>query len=227
MDSNYHIWNEAYLNDLDVTEEYILENSCLPKYQWVEDTLMPCDDVQQFIRLRDIRSNLKDFLIGEFNDDCLNNLLLCSENLGNGKTSWAVKLMLTYIEMQKGKLNRVEERLVTVDNYDYCVFCQSVPFLIETKQFSGKKDNYAMYNRLCKTRLAVIDDLGAVPLSQYDYNIIYAIFEKRLFAGLPTIITTNFADRKLAEKELGPRLVDRIWNNSEIIEFKNKGFRGV
>ena len=220
------MWDTEKVNSLDVTEQFILENSYLPKYQWVEDSLRPLDDAVAFKRLAEIRKNLNDFITGNLNDAGYNNLLLCSKNLGNGKTAWAVKLMLTYVEMQKGKLNHIDENKVTVDRYDYCAFCQSVPFLIETKQFNNK-NNYEMYNRLCKTNLAVIDDLGAVPMSQYDYTIIYAIFEKRLFAGLPTIITTNFADRKSAEKELGPRLVDRIWNNSEVIEFKNKGFRGV
>lgn len=220
------MWDTEKVNSLDVTEQFILENSYLPKYQWVEDYLKPLDDAAAFKRLSEIRNNLSDFIVGNLNDAGYNNLLLCSKNLGNGKTAWAVKLMLSYVELQKGKLNNIEDSKVTIDRYDYCAFCQSVPFLIETKQFNNK-NNYEMYNRLCKTNLAIIDDLGAVPMSQYDYTIVYAIFEKRLFAGLPTIITTNFADRKSAEKELGPRLVDRIWNNSEVIEFKNKGFRGV
>lgn len=226
MSYTWHVWNKAQLDSLDATQRFILENSYLPKYQWIEDNLTPGVDDAQFSRLKDIRTNLQEFLTGNLNDKGFNNLVLCSNSLGNGKTSWAIKLMLTYVEMQEGKLNHVDEKLVTMDNYDFCVFCQSVPFLVETKQFNTK-DNYKMFNRLCKTNLAIIDDLGAVPMSQYDYTIIYAILETRLFKGLPTIITTNFADKKYAEKELGPRLVDRIWNNSEIIEFKNRGFRGV
>jgi len=221
------MWDKEKVKNLDVTEQFILENSYLPKYQWVEDCLKPLDDTVAYKRLAEIRENFNDFITGNFNDNGYNNLLLCSKNLGNGKTAWAVKLMLTYVELQKGRLNKIEESKVTIDRYDYCVFCQSVPFLIKTKQFNSNTNNYEMYNRLRKTNLAIIDDLGAVPMSQYDYTIIYAILEERLFAGKPTIITTNFADTQSAEKELGPRLVDRIWNNSEIIEFKNKGFRGV
>lgn len=216
------MWDSEKLKNLDVTEQFILENSYLPKYQWVEDTLTAVDDKAAYKRLSEIRQNLQDFLCSR-----TNNLVLCSKNLGNGKTAWAVKLMLTYIEMQKGKLNNIEESKVTIDRYDYCVFCQSVPFLVEMKQFGNNKPSYDMYHRLCKTQLAVIDDLGVVTMSQYDYNVIYAIIEKRMFAGLPTIFTTNIASEKEAKDVLGPRLVDRIWNNSEIIEFKNRGFRGV
>ncbi len=221
-EANWHVWNKAQLDSLDFTEKFILKNSYLPRYQYIEDNLVPDIDTTQFLRLREIRGNMRNFL-----NSSTNNLVLCSEHLGNGKTSWAVKLMLTYIELQKGKLDYVDENEVNVDNFDYCVFCQSVPFLVEMKQFGNNKKSYEMYQRLCKTNLAVIDDLGAVPMSQYDYNIIYAILERRLFSGLPTIITTNFVSKDLAEKELGVRLADRIWNNSEIIEFKSKGFRGV
>lgn len=218
----FETWNSDKLKNLDFTEKFILNNSYLPKYQWIEDSLKALDDSESFKRLVEIRMDLSRFLSSE-----LNNLVICSNNLGNGKTSWAVKLMLTYIEMQKGKLDYVDEKKINVDNYDYCVFCQSVPFLVEMKQFGSNKKSYEMYQRLCRTNLAIIDDLGAAPMSQYDYNIIYAIFEKRLFEGRPTIVTTNFANKESAEKELGPRLVDRIWSNSEIIEFKNRGFRGV
>lgn len=218
----FETWNGDKLKNLDFTEKFILNNSYLPKYQWIEDSLKALDDSESFKRLVEIRMDLSRFLSSE-----LNNLVICSKNLGNGKTSWAVKLMLTYIEMQKGKLDYVDEKKINVDNYDYCVFCQSVPFLVEMKQFGSNKKSYEMYQRLCRTNLAIIDDLGAAPMSQYDYNIIYAIFEKRLFEGRPTIVTTNFANKESAEKELGPRLVDRIWSNSEIIEFKNRGFRGV
>lgn len=216
------MWDSEKLKNLNVTERYILETSYLPRYQWIEDSLSAGEDKEAFKRLSEIRSDILGFL-----SSSVNNLIICSKNLGNGKTSWAVKLMLTYIESQSGKLDMIEEDKVTVDNYDYCVFCQSVPFLVEMKQFGSNKAGYEMYNRLCKTKLAIIDDLGAVPMSQYDYNIIYAILEKRLFAGRPTIITTNFTDIELAKKELGPRLADRMWSNSEVIEFKNKGFRGV
>ena len=218
----FETWNGDKLKNLDFTEKFILNNSYLPRYQWIEDSLKALDDSESFKRLVEIRTDLSHFLSSE-----LNNLVICSNNLGNGKTSWAVKLMLTYIEMQKGKLDYVDEKKINVDNYDYCVFCQSVPFLVEMKQFGSNKKSYEMYQRLCRTNLAIIDDLGAAPMSQYDYNIIYAIFEKRLFEGRPTIVTTNFANKESAEKELGPRLVDRIWSNSEIIEFKNRGFRGV
>lgn len=218
----FTVWDSDKVKNLDVTERFILENSYIPKFQWVEDSLKALDDKEAYKRLSEIRNDLMSFLCSR-----TNNLLICSSNLGNGKTAWAVKLMLTYIEMQKGKLNNVDENLVVPEIYDYCVFCQTVPFLVRMKQFGNNRDTYTMFNRLCKTNLAVLDDLGVVTMSQYDYNTIYAILEERMFAGKPTIFTTNIASINEMREVLGMRLADRIWNNSEIIEFKNKGFRGV
>ena len=101
----FSIWDSEKLKNLDVTEEFILENSYLPRYQWIEDDLKSLKDKECFSRLRYIRDNLTSFIKGNLNDKMYNNLVICSENLGNGKTSWAVKLMLTYVELQKGKLN--------------------------------------------------------------------------------------------------------------------------
>lgn len=218
----FTVWDSDKVKNLDATERFILENSYIPKFQWVEDSLKALDDKESYKRLSEIRNDLMSFLCSR-----KNNLLICSSNLGNGKTAWAVKLMLTYIELQKGKLNNIDENEVTVDNYDFCVFCQSIPFLVRMKQFGNNKDTYTMFNRLCKTQLAVIDDLGVVNMSQYDYNNIYAIVEERMFAGKPTIFTTNIGSIGEMKDILGPRLTDRIWNSSEVIEFKNRGFRGV
>mgnify|MGYP007101919747 CR=1 FL=1 len=94
------------------------------------------------------------------------------------------------------------------------------------KQFGGNEDAYKLYQRLEKTELAVFDDIAAVKMSSYDYNILYALVETRVFAHLPSIYTTNITDKDEMEKILGPRLADRIWENSLIIELKGQNYRG-
>ena len=63
-------------------------------------------------------------------------------------------------------------------------------------------------------------------MSNYDYNILYAIIETRVLAHYPSIFTTNCVSEAEMSKVLGPRLADRIWNTSTVIELKGKGFRG-
>jgi DNA replication protein DnaC len=72
----------------------------------------------------------------------------------------------------------------------------------------------------------VFDDVGAVPMSQYDYNVLYALIDSRVFAKLPSIYTTNATSKEEMSKIVGPRLADRIWNADTIIEFKSNGIRG-
>ena len=96
------------------------------------------------------------------------------------------------------------------------------------KQFGNNSNTYEMYSRLKKSELVILDDIGVSTMSQYDYNILYAIVESRLFAGLPTVFTTNATSEDELRNSLGgPRLANRIWSTSEIINIKGLGLRGV
>lgn len=221
MEKNFTIWDEN--REISGIEKYLLQRANIPKYQWIEDKLIPLDgDEEAFARLLDIRNNLHEFICGE-----KNNLIICSNSIGNGKTSWAVKLMLTYIEKNAHRLIYTDEN--DVDKlFDIALFCSVVPFLVEMKQFGNNSSTYEMYSRLKKSELVIMDDIGVSTMSQYDYNILYAIVESRLFAGLPTIFTTNAtSEDELRGSIGGPRLANRIWATSEIVTIKGLGLRGV
>lgn len=214
------IWDgEDALNPV---EEFMLDWACIPEYQRCEASLSPDDcDIDAFDRLRNIRERISEFVTSA------NNLVICGKNLGCGKTEWALKMLLTYIEQSVPRFRYLDEQEVDSGAINACVFCQTVPFLVEMKQFGSNKKSLKMYERLSTTELAVFDDISAVPMSNYDYNILYALVEKRLFAGLSTIYTTNATSKEELEKEIGPRLAERIWKTSKIIELKGRGYRGV
>ena len=219
----FTIWNSEKLKELSTTERFILNNSGLPRIRWTEEDLLIVDgNKDAYKRLTEIRNTLNSFVRSS-----VNNLVICGKSTGNGKTSWANKLILTYIEQNHHRLDNVPIEDLVVKKHDMCLFCLLVPFLVELKMFGNNADSTELYHRLCKTELAVLDDLGAVPMTQYDYNVLYGIIEHRLDRGLPTIITTNFTKLSDLQNEIGPRLAERIWNNSEIVEIKSGGFRGV
>ena len=221
MEKNFTTWDDS--KEISGIEKYLLQRANIPKYQWIEDKLIPTDgDEDAFSRLLDIRNNLREFVCSE-----KNNLIICSSSIGNGKTSWAVKLMLTYIEKNAHRLIYTDEK--EVDKlFDIALFCSVIPFLVEMKQFGNNSNTYEMYSRLKKSELVILDDIGVSTMSQYDYNILYAIVESRLFAGLPTIFTTNATSEDELRNSLGgPRLANRIWATSEIINIKGLGLRGV
>jgi len=216
---NYTIWNDE--RHITGQEQYMLEHSMLPPYQWQEDELKPDEcDIQSYERLKHIREDLDNFIVSH-----KNNLLICGKNLGCGKTSWALKLLLTYFEMSNDKFFGIDEGDVERGVLDIGIFLQTATFLVEMKQFGGNEEAHKLYKRLKKTELVVFDDISSVKMSSYDYNILYALVETRIFAHMPNIFTTNITDIDEMRDILGPRLADRIWANSVIIELKGHGYR--
>lgn len=220
MDRNYSVWDEN--KNISGSEQFLLDWAEIPLFQQQEADLKPdtCD-IESFRRLANIRNNLPAFL-----ESHKNNLVICGNNLGCGKTEWALKLMLTHIENNAPRLKYVDENVVD-KMFNVGVFCKTVPFLVEMKQFGNNTDCLKLYKKLKTTELAVFDDISAVPMSNYDYNILYALIESRVWSGLPSIYTTNITSLEELEKEVGPRLAERIWKTSVIIELKGEGYRGV
>lgn len=215
-----NIWDEN--REISGYERAILEYSNLPEYQWVEAKLIPDSvDSENFKRLNRIRQELNNFYCVD-----KNNLVICGSNLGCGKTSWAVKLLLTHIENNATRLRGVSDDEVE-KLFDIALFIPTVPFLVDIKQFNDNKEASKLYQRAKKSELVVFDDVGAVSMSNYDYNVLYSIIEMRVLSHLPSVFTTNCTSENEMIEALGPRLADRIWNTSKIIELKGRGFRGA
>lgn len=211
-------WTEEY--EPNEWERHLLQRANVPEYRWIEEDLVPqtCDE-EAFTRLARIRNELSDF---ESVDK--NNIVICGSSLGCGKTSWAYKLLLTHIENNWKKIY-AEEFEITDKQFDIALFLPTVPFLIDVKQFNNKKCG-ELYERAKKTDFLVLDDVAAVSMSNYDYNVLYAVVETRLIKHKPTIITTNCTSYEEMNKIFGSRLAERIWKNSKVIELKGKGMRG-
>lgn len=214
----FSVWDENY--KISEAEKHLLRLANIPECQQQEAILSPDDcDIEAFKRLGNIRNNLEDFLYSS-----KNNLLICGKNLGCGKTEWALKMMLTHIENHKHDLDFVD--IGEIDKFNVGLFCLTVPFLVDYKQFNHNDKACAMKERLKTTELAVFDDVAALSMSSYDYSVLYGIIEERLWNGLSTIYTTNITTFDDLAKELGPRLAERIWKMSVVVELKGEGYRG-
>jgi DNA replication protein DnaC len=215
----YSVWDENY--HVNEYEEHLLKRACIPEYQWIEDDLTPEPyDLESYKRLAHIRDDLENFM------QCYkNNLLICGESVGCGKTSWAFKLLLTQIENNWKKIY-AEEFEITDKQYDIALFIPTVPFIIDIKQFGSNKEAEKLYFRAKSTDLLVLDDIAALEMSKYDYNILYAIIESRNIAHLPTIFTSNCTSKDEMEKYVGNRLADRVWANATVVELTGSSKRG-
>ena len=67
---------------------HLMQMSNLPKYRWFPEPLYADKDLNAFRELKAIKDDIKNWVKEG------NSLYLYSESYGNGKTSWAVNLML-------------------------------------------------------------------------------------------------------------------------------------
>jgi DNA replication protein DnaC len=191
-----------------------MENSGLPKNKQYSFNLIPSKiDLNSFKQLKNIKDGIADFVTGS------QNLYIYSDYFGNGKTSWAIKLLQKYFdEIWAGNGFRCRGIFI------------SVPlFLTRNKEIISHKDiDYELLReRLLTTDLVVWDDIAASKLSDFDYNNLLTYIDSRKMSGLSNIFTGNVTTEQKMIEYVGTRLSSRIWNDSIRVEFKGEDRRGT
>lgn len=195
-----------------VQMKYQMDNSGLPKAKqqpielYIDDTNK--EDKKAYKELASIRANIVDFVSnGE-------NLYICSKYPGNGKTSWAIKMLHTYFHY------------TAVGNYDNLkgMFVSTTDLLLKLKDFGNPlpkkyKDN------LENVDLIIWDDVAVAGLSPYDFTQLFSYINTRILAGKSNIFTSNQVSLDSLTNVVGSRLASRIYNTSTIIEFKGGDMR--
>ncbi len=186
--------------------KYMMENCNLPKSKQYPIDLYPSKcDLEAFTRLKEIKDNIVEFVENG------KNLYICSTITGNGKTSWAIKMMHKYFdEIWDGNDFKVRALFIHVPT-----------FLIKCKDF---KTTDAEFERLKKqipyVDLVVWDEIAATDMSSYDYSQLLMFVDARSLDNKSNIYTGGVTNRTDMENLLGARLTSRIWSvNTEVIEF--------
>lgn len=165
-------------------------------------------DRKQYLKLSNIRQDIVNFVQSG------RNLYICGANTGNGKTSWAIKMLHTYFH---NEAYRSYEHLLGM-------YVSTVDLLLKLKDFSNPLP--AKYKEQLETvDLVVWDDIAVSGISQYDFTQLYSIINNRVFAGKSNIFTSNVTNFDSLSKILGSRLASRVYNDSEIIELKGVDMR--
>lgn len=189
-----------------------MEHSGLPKAKQRPIALYLTDDnsgdKQAFHRLADIRKDIVDFV------EQGKNLYICSKWTGNGKTSWAIKMLHTYFHH------------TAVGNYDNLkgMFVSTADLLLRLKDFNNPVSKTYKDN-LENVDLVIWDDIALTNISQYDYTQFYNIIDKRILAEKSNIFTTNCTSVEELAELVGAKIASRIYYTSEIIELKGKDMR--
>ena len=187
--------------------KYLMDNSGIPEKKQFPVTLT-CDaiDRKAFMELADIKSDIENFVKnGE-------SLYITSDKTGNGKTSWAIKIMLKYFDcIWAGNGFRVRGYFVHVPT-----------FLNMMKDFNN--DHSDLKTIIENADVVVWDDIVAAKLSDYDLTQLLSFIDTRIYKELSNIYTGNIENREVFEQRLGARLTSRIWSSS-IITLKGKDRR--
>ena len=193
--------NCNYPNCLKYKElEYLLNTSNIPKSKQKFNMLIPetCD-IKSFEKLSVIRDEIKNFVING------KNIYIYSNICGNGKTTWAIKLMLQYFyECWAG--NGFIKRGLFINVPTFLTKCKTV--------ISKPDENFELLKEsLVDVDLVIFDDIASTKLSEYDYNILLTYVDQRTINNKSTIYTGNIFPDKLNDY-VGERLASRIANTS-------------
>lgn len=169
-------------------------------------------DRQSFLRLKEIEENIVNWVSQG------NNLYIYSNTCGNGKTSWSIRLLRSYLESIWYKSDLICKAL----------FINVPRFLIALKNNISEKDEYASHikDNVLKADLVVWDDVAIKTATTYEMENLLSIIDNRLNNSKSNIYTSNLFGQDLNEK-LGERLYSRIVNLSEVIEFVGQDKRGL
>lgn len=186
----------------------LFKQSELPEHQWnYKDLVCFDEDEPAFIQLNEI--NMIDFV------DCGRNLYIHSSICGNGKTSWAIRLMYRYFDLIWHK-----------SNFDFkAIFVNVQKFLYNCKRsISQTVEGFEeLCNKIEKADLVIWDDMSCTKVTDYEHQILFQYIDDRISAGKANIFTGN-QDRENCEQLIGQRLTSRIFSDM-VIQFKEEDKR--
>lgn len=189
---------------------HLLDNSNIPSNRWFPVILSPDDcDYDAFCDLADIKDEIINF-VGRGS-----NLYLYSTKTGNGKTTWAIKLMLKYFnDVWPGNGFRCRG-----------IFIHVPTFLTRMKNFNMVDIEFdRIKSELLNVDLVIWDDIASTELSSYDHSQLLTYIDQRILGGKSNIFTGNLGSPEIV-KALGTRLASRVWNSSTRIELKGRDKR--
>ncbi len=185
-----------------VETKFLLQSSNIPESKQKVNKLFPDDcDIPAFEELSNIRDSVCDFV----NDG--KTLYIYSTTCGNGKTTWAIKIMLQYFnEVWAG--NGFTKRGLFVNVPTFLSMCKSTISHPDSAFDELRAD-------ITKLDLVIFDDIASTRLSEYDYNTMLNYIDQRVLNEKATIYTGNIVPKELSNY-LGTRLASRVAGNNAI-----------
>ena len=192
--------------------QYMLDTSRIPKKcQRFQEMTIPEVDKKAYENLSKACANIKKYV------DNGTNFVLYSEKPGNGKTSWAIKLMIAYF-------NAIWD-VSGAKPHGYYLHLPTYLHQLKEAMSHPSEELTELDKNLIDIDLLIIDDIGATTLSDFDVTHLTYIIDQRWINQKSTIYTTN-RNRESLAKVVGERMTDRIWDSVRI-HFNSSSFRGI
>lgn len=192
--------------------DFLMQNSGIPRNRQYPVSLVPIkQDIKAFMELKDIKEDIINFVQnGE-------SLYIYSDNFGNGKTTWAIKLMQKFFDE------------IWAGNGFRCrgIFIHVPTFLTKIKEGISRRDEEfeTLKSRLMSVDLVIWDDVAATKLGDFDHANLLTYIDQRKLNQLSNIYTGNLPPNQLSET-LGNRLASRVGNDSCVVKFIGADRRG-
>lgn len=169
-------------------------------------------DKDAFSRLKIIEDSIENFVQSG------KNIYLHSAISGNGKTSWAVRLIQDYINAIWYKSDIVCKAL----------FINVPRFLLALKDNISNKNDYIthIHANILDADIVVWDDIATKGVTEYESENLLSLIDTRINLHKSNIFTSNMNESEIYNL-MGTRLASRIINLSENIEFFEFDKRGI
>lgn len=192
----------------------LFELSGLPKKYFEPQHLVKREvDAECWDWLEDVRNNIVEEVQRGLN------IVITSTTVGNGKTSWAVRLLQRYLAETALDGRMVEKGM-------FVVSAQLLTEFGDYNYFQTMKEFLERFEKLKTCDLLVIDEIGGGSLTKASYPYLYDLVNYRVDNNLSTIYTTNYTDEEIIDL-LGQRLYSRIYDTSVVLEFEASNVRGL
>lgn len=169
-------------------------------------------DLEAFKRLKNIENDIMNFV----NEGC--SLYLHSQNTGNGKTYFALRLVEDYFDKIWAS-SPLKCRALFID----------VPrFLLALKDNIEEKQDYITHikSNVLDCDIVIWDDIGTKTATSYEAENLLSMINARINNGKSNIFTSNLNANEIHEY-FGDRLASRIVNASSDIELFGADKRGL
>ena len=169
-------------------------------------------DLKEFKYLSQLCKDIVNFV------DQGNNVYIHSTICGNGKTSWALRIIESYFDQ------------IWIDSDLSCraLFINVPRFLLAIKEDISEKSDYVRFirNNISKADIVVWDDVGTKTTTSFESETLLSMIDQRQSLGKSNVFTSNLSKKEMHDY-LGDRLFSRICNMSIDIELHGGDKRGL